>query len=231
VAAGPELHHLRDVLIGRKHRYHDDFQVGKLPQEQPGHFVAAELGHLQIEQQHIGQPLPAHGHQLGQLGGFGYGFHVGDALQQPHQSQVIAEAAGLLEDVDKQDGLLAYAAPNLGVEILYRVEAQAKAVFGALGQGVAVAGQVLGLAALVQGFESGASHRLYPKLRRSIKTVLVTFAAMNALRFPHPLVLLTYFIMLAAVLSVVLPAGEFTRRPDPATGREVVVPGTYHRLA
>ncbi|TDN37887.1 YfcC family protein [Hymenobacter sp. UV11] len=51
---------------------------------------------------------------------------------------------------------------------------------------------------------------------------------MKSLRFPHPLVLLTLFIILAAVLSYVLPAGQFDRRPNAATGREVVVPGSYH---
>ena len=49
-------------------------------------------------------------------------------------------------------------------------------------------------------------------------------------RFPHPLVLLTFFILLAAALSYVLPAGEFARRPDPATQRDVVVAGSYHRV-
>jgi len=53
---------------------------------------------------------------------------------------------------------------------------------------------------------------------------------MNSLRFPHPLVLLTLFIMLAAALSYVLPAGEFIRHLDPATQRELVVPGSYHRV-
>ena len=53
---------------------------------------------------------------------------------------------------------------------------------------------------------------------------------MNSLRFPHPLVLLTFFIILAAVLSYVLPAGEFMRHLDPITKREVVVPGSYHRV-
>jgi uncharacterized ion transporter superfamily protein YfcC len=53
---------------------------------------------------------------------------------------------------------------------------------------------------------------------------------MNSLRFPHPLVLLTFFIILAAALSYVLPAGEFVRRLDPATKREVVVAGSYHRV-
>ncbi|NML64991.1 YfcC family protein [Hymenobacter sp. RP-2-7] len=54
---------------------------------------------------------------------------------------------------------------------------------------------------------------------------------MKWLRFPHPLVLLTFFILLAAVLTYLLPAGEFSRRPNAATGREVVVPGSYHRVA
>lgn len=47
-------------------------------------------------------------------------------------------------------------------------------------------------------------------------------------RFPHPLVLLVAFVALAAVLTWVLPAGEFERREDPATGRMAVVAGTYH---
>ncbi|MDB5235490.1 MAG: hypothetical protein JWR44_2483 [Hymenobacter sp.] len=54
---------------------------------------------------------------------------------------------------------------------------------------------------------------------------------MNTLRFPHPLVLLVGFIMLAAALSYVLPAGQFARQKNEATGREVVVPGSYQRVA
>ena len=53
---------------------------------------------------------------------------------------------------------------------------------------------------------------------------------MKSLRFPHPLVLLTLFCILAAGLSYVLPAGQYDRRPNAATGREVVVPGSYHRV-
>ncbi len=53
---------------------------------------------------------------------------------------------------------------------------------------------------------------------------------MLSLRFPHPLVLLTFFIMLAAALSYGLPAGLFARRPNAATGREVVVAGSYQRV-
>jgi len=53
---------------------------------------------------------------------------------------------------------------------------------------------------------------------------------MNTFRFPHPLVLLVGFIVLAAALSYVLPAGRFDRRQDPVAQREVVVAGSYHRV-
>ena len=49
-------------------------------------------------------------------------------------------------------------------------------------------------------------------------------------RVPHPLVLLTGCVILAAVASYVLPAGEFDRREDEATGRTVVVADTYHAV-
>lgn len=54
---------------------------------------------------------------------------------------------------------------------------------------------------------------------------------MRTLRFPHPLVLLSACVFVAAALSYVLPAGEYQRRDDPVTGRSVVVPGTYARVA
>ena len=53
---------------------------------------------------------------------------------------------------------------------------------------------------------------------------------MTSFRFPHPLVLLSLFIVLAAALSYVLPAGQFDRRLNAATQRQVVVPGSYHAL-
>jgi uncharacterized ion transporter superfamily protein YfcC len=37
-------------------------------------------------------------------------------------------------------------------------------------------------------------------------------------------------VLLAAALTWLLPAGQFERREDPATGRSVVVPGTYARV-
>ncbi|HJS47855.1 MAG TPA: hypothetical protein VJ773_07715, partial [Gemmatimonadales bacterium] len=53
---------------------------------------------------------------------------------------------------------------------------------------------------------------------------------MRRIRFPHPIVLLVGCVILAAVLTWVIPPGAFDRAPDAATGREVVVPGTYHAV-
>ena len=53
---------------------------------------------------------------------------------------------------------------------------------------------------------------------------------MPRLRFPHPLVLLVGFVLAAAALTHLIPAGEYERRDDPATGGQVVVPGTYHTV-
>ncbi|HET7584099.1 MAG TPA: Na+/H+ antiporter NhaC family protein [Gemmatimonadaceae bacterium] len=51
------------------------------------------------------------------------------------------------------------------------------------------------------------------------------------MRFPHPLALLVGAVLVAAALSWILPAGEYDRRQDEATGRTVVVSGTYHHVA
>jgi uncharacterized ion transporter superfamily protein YfcC len=50
------------------------------------------------------------------------------------------------------------------------------------------------------------------------------------LRIPHPLVLLSGCVFLAAAASYVVPAGEFDRALDEVTGRTVVVAGTYHEV-
>ena len=50
------------------------------------------------------------------------------------------------------------------------------------------------------------------------------------IRVPHTLVLLMGGIALAAALTHVVPAGEYARRTDEATGRQVVEPGTYHAV-
>ena len=46
---------------------------------------------------------------------------------------------------------------------------------------------------------------------------------------PHPLVLLTGCVILAALASYVVPAGQFDRVEDEA-GRTVVVAGTYQAV-
>ena len=51
------------------------------------------------------------------------------------------------------------------------------------------------------------------------------------MRLPHPLVLLLGGVALAAALTWMLPAGEYERRDDEATGRNVAVAGTYHAVA
>jgi uncharacterized ion transporter superfamily protein YfcC len=52
----------------------------------------------------------------------------------------------------------------------------------------------------------------------------------SRIRFPHPLILLVACTLLAAALTHLLPAGQFERREDTATGRSVVVAGTYARV-
>jgi uncharacterized ion transporter superfamily protein YfcC len=47
-------------------------------------------------------------------------------------------------------------------------------------------------------------------------------------KLPHPVILLIGGVAVCAALTWVLPAGEYERRDDPATGRRVVVAGTYH---
>jgi uncharacterized ion transporter superfamily protein YfcC len=53
---------------------------------------------------------------------------------------------------------------------------------------------------------------------------------MSKPQFPHPLTRLVGCVLLAAVLTWLLPAGKYERREDQATGRSVVVPGTYRRV-
>ena len=49
-------------------------------------------------------------------------------------------------------------------------------------------------------------------------------------RLPHPLVLLLGGVVVAVVLTWILPAGTYQRRTDAETGRDVVIPGTYARV-
>ena len=49
-------------------------------------------------------------------------------------------------------------------------------------------------------------------------------------RLPHPLVLLLGGVAVAALLTWIIPAGSYDRRTDEASGRQVVVGGTYHSV-
>jgi uncharacterized ion transporter superfamily protein YfcC len=50
------------------------------------------------------------------------------------------------------------------------------------------------------------------------------------MKLPHPVILLIVGVAVCAVLTWILPAGQYDRRDDSATGRRVVVAGTYHRV-
>ncbi len=50
-------------------------------------------------------------------------------------------------------------------------------------------------------------------------------------RFPDALTFLLGCLAVATILTYAVPAGQYDRRDDPVTGRKVVVPGTYHRVA
>src|SRR5438034_7618035 len=52
--------------------------------------------------------------------------------------------------------------------------------------------------------------------------------AFSKIELPHPLILLLAGVAAAAALTWILPSGAFDRRDDPATGRRIVVAGTYH---
>jgi uncharacterized ion transporter superfamily protein YfcC len=50
-------------------------------------------------------------------------------------------------------------------------------------------------------------------------------------RLPHPIVLLGAAVLVAALLTWIVPSGQYDRRDDTATGRRVVIAGTYHPTA
>ncbi len=49
-------------------------------------------------------------------------------------------------------------------------------------------------------------------------------------KIPHTYALLFFIIVIVALLTYVIPAGEFERAVDPDTGRTFVVPDTYHTV-
>ncbi len=50
-----------------------------------------------------------------------------------------------------------------------------------------------------------------------------------AARFPDAFTILFGLIIVVAVLTWILPAGQYERQMNEAVGREVAVPGTYHQ--
>lgn len=51
-----------------------------------------------------------------------------------------------------------------------------------------------------------------------------------AIKFPHTLLIIVSFIVLAGVATYLLPTGAYDRKMDPVTNREVVIPGSYHAV-
>ena len=47
---------------------------------------------------------------------------------------------------------------------------------------------------------------------------------------PHTFVILVAIIIIAAIATYLIPAGEFTRFKDAATGKTLVEAGSYHRI-
>lgn len=48
--------------------------------------------------------------------------------------------------------------------------------------------------------------------------------------FPHPIIILLGFILIAGMASYLIPSGSFDRILDEETGREIVVPGSFHSI-
>ncbi len=53
---------------------------------------------------------------------------------------------------------------------------------------------------------------------------------MKSQNFPNALVIVTFFIFLAGILTYVIPKGQYDRTVDPVTNREIVVSGSYHEV-
>mgnify|MGYP001627184248 CR=1 FL=1 len=53
---------------------------------------------------------------------------------------------------------------------------------------------------------------------------------MKKFTFPHPMVIMLGFVLLAMLLTYLIPAGKYDRQLDDATGREVVVQGSFRYI-
>ena len=49
-------------------------------------------------------------------------------------------------------------------------------------------------------------------------------------RAPHALVIMVILVCITALLTYVVPAGQFDRVEDPNSGNTIVVAGSYHRV-
>lgn len=49
-------------------------------------------------------------------------------------------------------------------------------------------------------------------------------------KIPHTYIIIGIIIVVAMIMTYIVPAGEFDRTEDPVTGRTIVVQGTYHRV-
>jgi uncharacterized ion transporter superfamily protein YfcC len=61
----------------------------------------------------------------------------------------------------------------------------------------------------------------------ALRDTIGTLAKMDKQRSMDPILLIGSIIVLAAMLTWVLPAGRFERHKDAQTGRTLVVPGSY----
>jgi len=48
--------------------------------------------------------------------------------------------------------------------------------------------------------------------------------------FPHPLIIMLIFVIFSGVLTYFIQSGQYDRKLDGETGREVVIPGSFHRV-
>ncbi len=54
--------------------------------------------------------------------------------------------------------------------------------------------------------------------------------ASSRFKIPHTYILIVTLIILAAIGTYVIPAGQYNRVEDAKTGRTLVVPGSYHTV-
>lgn len=48
--------------------------------------------------------------------------------------------------------------------------------------------------------------------------------------FPHPMIIMLTFVIVSGIFTYLIQSGEYERIFDEETGREVVVPGSFHSI-